>query len=257
MEHVVEIWKSDALRIALIVVLMIVLSNIELIAPAQKGQTLSGRLRNLVYIALFFLLGSFGVSLLPQILETEPTIRSVSGWGILWLLLAGLFVSDLLFYWYHRAQHSVSWLWPIHELHHSDAELNVTTSLRSYWLEYPIQVLAISLPVQFFVGTSAYTSLFSLFIMTSWLLFTHTNVRLRLGPLTPLVCGPQLHRIHHSIERHHQNKNFAQFFPVIDILFGTYYAPSRDEFPATGTPTLASDAFYLQTLIRPFTSWFK
>lgn len=252
-----EILKSDALRIALVVLLIVVLSHLEILAPAQKGQTITGRLRNLGYVALFFLLGAAGVSVLLLFVDVRSTILSVNGWGIVLALLAGLFLSDLLFYWYHRAQHAVSWLWPLHELHHSDAELNVTTSMRSYWLEYPIQVLLISLPVQLLLGVSVQTLVWSMLIMTSWLYFTHTNVRLRLGSLTPLVCGPQLHRIHHSIEPHHQNKNFAQFFPVIDILFGTYYKPARDEFPTTGTPALVSNASYLTTFIRPFKLWFK
>jgi hypothetical protein len=29
-------------------------------------------------------------------------------------------------------------------------------------------------------------------------------------------------------------KNFVAFFPIWDILFGTYYHPARDEFPPTG-----------------------
>jgi sterol desaturase/sphingolipid hydroxylase (fatty acid hydroxylase superfamily) len=64
--------------------------------------------------------------------------------------------------------------------------------------------------------------------------FNHANIRLRLGPLTPILCGPQYHRIHHSRLPEHQDKNFAALFPVIDMMFGTYHRPSRDEFPPTG-----------------------
>jgi sterol desaturase/sphingolipid hydroxylase (fatty acid hydroxylase superfamily) len=256
-DQFVQLLKSDALRIALIVLLIVSFSHIEIFVPAQSGQTVVGRLRNLGYIFLFFVLGAAGVSMLMMVFEVQPSIVTVSGWGIVVVLAGSLFLSDLLFYWYHRAQHSIAWLWPLHELHHSDRELNVTTSMRSYWLEYPIQVLMIALPVHLLVGVSVQTLTWSMVVMTSWLFFTHTNVRLRLGPLTPLVCGPQLHRIHHSIEPKHQSKNFAQFFPIIDILFGTYYRPARDEFPETGTPGLASNASYLTTLIRPFKLWLK
>ncbi len=249
--------KSDAPRIALIVLLIIGLSHLEIFAPAQRGQTLRGRIRNLGHIVLFVLLGTAGLSMLLLFIEVEAPLLSVSGWSLLLVLLASLFLSDLLFYWYHRAQHSLPWLWPLHELHHADTQLNVTTSMRSYWLEYPMQVLVIALPVHVLIGVSAQTLVWSMFVMTSWLYFTHTNVRLRLGPFTSLVCGPQLHRIHHSIEPRHQHKNFAQFFPVIDILFGTYYAPGREEFPATGTTGLASEATYPTTFLRPFKLWLK
>jgi hypothetical protein len=41
------------------------------------------------------------------------------------------------------------------------------------------------------------------------------------------------------------------------ILFGTYYAPARNEFPGTGTPGLASDAPLPAVLVKPFKVWFK
>jgi sterol desaturase/sphingolipid hydroxylase (fatty acid hydroxylase superfamily) len=89
------------------------------------------------------------------------------------------------------------------------------------------------------------------------LVFTHANVKLRLGVLTPLIVGPQVHRIHHSRLPEHQDKNFAQYFPVIDKMFGTYHAPGPDEFPPTGTPHLATDAPLSQVLSRPFLHWWK
>ena len=256
-DQFVQLIKSDALRIALIALLIVGLSSLESVAPAQHGQTVMGRLRNIGYTAFFFVLGTAGVAGIAMFVHFEPSVISVAGWGVVVALMTGLFLSDLLFYWYHRAQHTFGWLWPLHELHHSDAQLNVTTSMRSYWLEYPIQVLIIALPVQIFVGVSMETLIWSMLLTTSWLYFTHTNLPLRLGLLTPVVCGPQVHRIHHSIESKHQNKNFAQFFPFIDLLFGTYYPPGTDEFPATGTPSLASNASYVTTLVRPFRLWLK
>lgn len=255
--QLIEWFQSDALRITLIVVLIIVLSNLEMIVPAESGQTLSGRIRNMGYITLFFVLGSVCLHAVSVFITIHPRIISVSGWSIVLFLLVGMFLSDLLFYWYHRAQHTFAWLWPIHELHHSDTELNVTTSMRSYWVEYPIQALIISLPVQLIIGINGQVQLLAIVAMTSWLFFAHMNVRLRLGVLTPLICGPQVHRIHHSVEPEHQQKNFAQFFPCIDILFGTYYAPGRDEFPQTGTPGLASDASFFTTLVRPVKIWLR
>jgi sterol desaturase/sphingolipid hydroxylase (fatty acid hydroxylase superfamily) len=34
--------------------------------------------------------------------------------------------------------------------------------------------------------------------------------------------------------REHHNCNFNQFFPVFDVLFGTYRRPRHDEYPPTG-----------------------
>jgi sterol desaturase/sphingolipid hydroxylase (fatty acid hydroxylase superfamily) len=34
--------------------------------------------------------------------------------------------------------------------------------------------------------------------------------------------------------RAHFDQNFAAFFPIWDVLFGTYHYPKRDEYPSTG-----------------------
>ena len=246
------------LRVGLIVFLVLAGVCVEQVVPAQLGQSWLGKARNIGYIVLFLLLGSIAMDV---IFLWMPPVSfrslSVSGWSVIPVVLLSLFLSDLLFYWYHRAEHTWGWLWKLHELHHADTQLNVTTSMRIYWLEYPIQVLLIWMPVHALIGSNIQIQWGLLCLGTSWLYFAHANIRLRLGPLTPVVCAPQLHRIHHSVEPHHQHKNFAQFFPVIDVLFGTYYAPAPDEFPSTGIKDLPADASYLSVLVRPFRYWFK
>ena len=53
----------------------------------------------------------------------------------------------------------------------------------------------------------------------------------------PFFVGPQYHRMHHSLQTQHLDKNFALFFPLRDIFFGTYYRPKKGEFPSTGWTT--------------------
>ncbi len=43
-----------------------------------------------------------------------------------------------------------------------------------------------------------------------------------------------MHRIHHSREPQHFNKNFGVVTSVWDRLFGTAYFPAKDEWPDTG-----------------------
>jgi sterol desaturase/sphingolipid hydroxylase (fatty acid hydroxylase superfamily) len=128
--------------------------------------------------------------------------------------------------------------------------------MRSYWLEVPLQTVCLSYPTVALVGIDTPALLMLPFAMTGWLYLAHANLRLHLGPLGPILCGPQVHRIHHSDQSRHKDKNFAQFFPIYDVLFGTYYAPARNEYPTTGTPGLASDASFGTVLLRPFRVWF-
>jgi hypothetical protein len=51
---------------------------------------------------------------------------------------------------------------------------------------------------------------------------------------------PQYHRIHHSIEPRHQDKNFGNLLTVWDRMFGTMNR-NYDEYPATGVIGLEFD----------------
>lgn len=59
-------------------------------------------------------------------------------------------------------------------------------------------------------------------------------IKARLPWLDRLLVTPQVHRIHHSRDPGHYNRNFADAFPLFDILFGTYHKPAAEEFPETG-----------------------
>ena len=247
---------DDIPRLAMIASLYLVFTLAEVGLPAERGHGIRGRIRNILLAMIFLLGGLAAASAVMMFFPWRPRIRQARGIDTSIGVCTGyLLVIDFLYYWYHRAQHRFTFLWPIHELHHADVELNVTTSNRTYWLELPVQFFIISLPTWFLIGIDTVSWFVLPFVTTFWLLFTHANVPLRLGWLTPIICGPHLHRIHHSNLSSHRNRNFAQFFPIYDVLFGTYYRPARDEFPTTGTRDLASDAGLLHVLVRPFLIW--
>jgi len=241
---------------AFVLVLYLVLGIFEITFPAEPGQAFSGRITNVVVTGMFLGFGGLLTKWSINALGAGP--RRLLDHGILVsvaILIAYGFVSDLFFYWYHRAQHRIDFLWPIHELHHTDGALNATTSLRTFWLEAPIQSLIVALPATYIIGLDHRAAFVLPALFTGWLYFTHANWRLGLGFLTPLICGPQLHRIHHSNLSEHQNKNFAQYFPVIDMMFGTYYAPRRGEFPTTGIPNRTAPASWAEMTVGPFLAW--
>lgn len=233
------------------------LTVLELLAPAERGQGLRGRLRNLVFLAIFQLVGLAGVALWVlhgPALGRHAHAPSVLEAGL--IVAANLFTIDFVYYWYHRAQHHFPALWAIHELHHADAELNATSSFRTYWLEMPVQAVVVVSPSLVLFGDQGVVHALGILIGSyAFLIFSHCNLRLSLGPLTSVVCGPQVHRIHHSRLPQHRDRNFAQYFPVLDRLFGTWHAPSAGEFPPTGAEGLASDAPIARAMARPFEIW--
>jgi sterol desaturase/sphingolipid hydroxylase (fatty acid hydroxylase superfamily) len=171
-------------------------------------------------------------------------LRFASGKGLLVLAAAvwvSMVIGDFFFYWFHRALHQSTILWQHHKLHHMDEQLEAITLNRQNWIEVFIASLLIFAPVAllFKLDKPDPTQLGLLAgtfatVLGTFLGIGHMNVRLQAGPASVLYCSPQLHRIHHSRLPQHQDKNFAFALPLWDVLFGTYYAPSRDEFPPTG-----------------------
>lgn len=228
----------------------------ETLFPVEFHQPFLERVRNAVFALVFFLVGGsaalwiFEQTAWPLPTRSDRSLLATSG-----LILLALFLWDFVFYWYHRAEHKISWLWNIHEVHHSDAHLNASSALRHAWIENPLQGVLISGPIVYLLKLNFLETLLFSATLATWLAFIHANVKLHLGALTPLLGGPQVHRIHHSKLEQHRDKNFAAFFPCIDKFFGTYHAPTLDEFPTTGTQNMASNLPWKAILTRPFISW--
>jgi len=243
----------------IISIAFIVVGIAEYFFSAESGHTIEGRLRNIGHLIIFHVFGIISITYIFSNYYPEAIwFYTPSKLGLVGSLVLNLLLIDFIYYWYHRAQHKFSWLWPIHELHHSDAQMNVTTSFRTYWLDMPLQHCLIIFPtVIFFGGMGPLHAYMMPFLTSFFLLFAHSNLRVNLRFMTPIICGPQVHRVHHSISIEHRDKNFAQFFPFIDKLFGTYLKPKAGEYPATGVNEFQSNAGFIEALIRPFKMWAK
>lgn len=216
----------------------------ERLAPAEKGQPGVNRIANLIYtpvvIAIIFLIQ-------PLFNPVFTLVLTFSGGGLLWAVItrpsgvagqvifavAFAVVWDIWQYWVHRLQHRSNYLWQTHRFHHSETALNATSQARHHALNN-IPALIGYLPMVMLFGSQHPHFVATFLMFRLWGFVNHANVRINFGPLTPIVAGPQWHRIHHSIESQHLDQNFATFFPFIDKLFGTYYAPQKDEYPRTG-----------------------
>jgi sterol desaturase/sphingolipid hydroxylase (fatty acid hydroxylase superfamily) len=247
-------------------VLSLVFYPLELLAPAEKKQPLLKRLFNSAYVPVLLavvivllqplfnliagvLLFFSGGALLPRIIDANT-----GAFGHFLFALAFAVTWDVCQYWLHRLQHRIPWLWETHRFHHSETALNATTQTRHHFFQ-PLVAFIFYLPVLALIGgqTPHYAAVFVMFRL--WGFINHANIRINLGPLTPVVSGPQWHRIHHSILADHYNKNFATFFPFIDIVFGTYHRPQRHEFPPTGLPAGETMSALREASVAPFQMW--
>ena len=174
----------------------------------------------------------------PLIHLTFESVSKNSGHPLLlniFLITLSLFVFDLFYYLMHRAQHSFPVLWEIHKAHHSIRNLNAIVSYH-HFLDDFCRVFFIYIPLAFLVKIDAP----KLAILSSFYIafgqFIHMNSKINLGPLRYVFSDNYFHRIHHSIENKHHNKNFSAFFPFWDVVFRSAYFPKKDEFPEVGLP---------------------
>jgi sterol desaturase/sphingolipid hydroxylase (fatty acid hydroxylase superfamily) len=165
-------------------------------------------------------------------------------------------VWDLWQYWIHRLQHAHPFLWETHKFHHSETALNSIVQAKHHILHH-ILFLALYPFVMLLFGSLMPHVIAGFLMFRIWGFINHANIRLNFGILTPIISGPQWHRIHHSIYKEHHDSNFAAFFPFIDILFGTYYKPRKDEYPSTGLLSEDHSGELRGATVAPFLNMYK
>ena len=130
---------------------------------------------------------------------------------------------DVIMYWTHRLFHGKR-MWRYHAVHHSSEELEWISAARFH-------------PINLFLGsvTADVTMLLAgisphVFVVLGPLIiahsaFVHANLNWTLGPFKYVFAGPVFHRWHHTAADRGGDKNFAGTFPILDLLFGTFYMP--------------------------------
>jgi sterol desaturase/sphingolipid hydroxylase (fatty acid hydroxylase superfamily) len=136
-----------------------------------------------------------------------------------------LFISDMLIYWGHRLQHNVDFLWRFHKVHHSAETLDWLAAHREHPLDSIYTVGIINLPA-LVAGFDLDAISMIVAFRGIWAIYIHSNVQLRIGPVKKLIGAPELHHWHHDIER--DRGNYANIFPIMDIIFGTYVCPDKE-----------------------------
>jgi sterol desaturase/sphingolipid hydroxylase (fatty acid hydroxylase superfamily) len=241
-----------------------VFSILECVLPAAgprkplQGYWLNFKITSLEYLAIPILGGLTGVGVIAlgnRLGLGWIDLRFSTGHGLIDLVLGfllSMFIYDFFFYWFHRFQHE-SFLWQQHKLHHMDEQLCAFT--RESWFEVLLEDLFIGIPQAIlFKLNPAQGAIFGV-MATGWNTLIHTNIKVHLGPLGVLFNGPQGHRIHHSRMREHYDRNFAAFFPIWDLLFGTYHHPKKDEYPLTGVQGEKEVQTLLEAAALPIREW--
>ena len=188
------------------------------------------------------------LTVLPVQLGMSAVLLSTAAWttqhhfGLVWLLpspesgwvkyVLMFFVLDLLDYVYHVSVHSIGLFWRFHRVHHSDLEMDVTTTFREHPGDTVVRMCFLIMFV-FLCGASIGVLVIRQIAQSICNILQHTTFRLqgRMGK----ICGwlfltPNLHHVHHHYQLPYTNCNYGDVFSIWDRLFGTLR-----ELPATET----------------------
>jgi sterol desaturase/sphingolipid hydroxylase (fatty acid hydroxylase superfamily) len=166
-------------------------------------------------------------------------------------MLIFLIGEDIILYWTHRLFHGER-MWKYHAVHHSSEELEWISAARFH-------------PINLFLGTvfadvvllvagispNVFVVLGPLTIAHS--AFVHANLDWTLGPFKYVIAGPVFHRWHHTAADRGGEKNFAATFPILDVIFGTFYMPEGELPDNYGIADRTFPTSFTGQLAHPFT----
>jgi len=177
--------------------------------------------------------------------------QSVLG-SIALVIVYALYI-DCANYWIHRLSHVIPLLWAMHSFHHSAECLTVATGGRHHWAER-IALAPLALLTLMLFQVPVHIMSIAVLVMNVPAALQHLNYKIAWHRAGFWVNTPHWHRIHHSVEPKHYDKNFSSAFPIMDVIFGTAYRPEPDEYPDTGLRPRENPRLW-EGIIWPFREW--
>jgi sterol desaturase/sphingolipid hydroxylase (fatty acid hydroxylase superfamily) len=204
---------------------LLTLAELRLGAELSTGRLLNG--------GIWVIRLALGLALVPLVTLSVP-VSLFDGTALGFVPGFALFLTamDLGEYAFHRAQHAIPWLWTLHALHHSDPDMNATTTERHFWGDALLKAVTIR-PAAALIVHPTVPIIFAYAVCSLWNYVCHARLPLTFGRLSWALNSPAYHRRHHSALAEHHNSNFAALLPLWDVMFGAYRVPSK-AMPPTG-----------------------
>ena len=217
--------------VAIVASLFVFIVILEMIVPLVRNHehlsfrwftNLAITFLNLFVLKLVGPIIAFLTALLAGYLELG--LLNITGLTLIPMLLVGVVILDFKGYWFHRLMHYFDSLWRIHQVHHSDVEVDITTGLRFHPLEAILSAV-VSVIVIMMLGITPETIVLHNLLVYFSNFFSHGNIYL--PPkfdryLKWILVTPSMHHLHHVVDKTASNRNFSVCFSVWDRIFGTF-----------------------------------
>jgi sterol desaturase/sphingolipid hydroxylase (fatty acid hydroxylase superfamily) len=228
--------QEGPLRLGVFLVVLLVLKLSELRWPRRgDGVWAPRQLTNLVLLLLSNALLQLAVPVLAVGFALSWEVQDLGLLPMLglpvWASVAlAVVLMDLAIYGQHRAFHRVPLFWRLHRVHHSDLHFDASLALRFHPLEMAASMLW-KLAVIALLGAPALAVLLFEIALSAFALFSHADLRLPPAldaKLRWVVVTPDVHRVHHAVDRVEHDHNYGFCLSVWDRLFGSWQEQPRE-----------------------------
>ena len=228
--------NQSEIRISCFLTILVVQLLWELIAPRRMlVVSKSYRWKNNLSLVFF---NSVALNIIIPISATSVALKVANhGFGLInywhlsawWVIVLSIMLLDFAIYLQHIIFHTIPLLWKIHQVHHADLDIDVTTGVRFHTLEIILSML-IKFAVIILLGVPAIAVVIFEIILNITAMFNHSNIKLPVKIdrlLRYCLVTPDMHRVHHSVLLKETNSNFGFNVPWWDYLFATYQAQPK------------------------------
>ncbi|HEA30843.1 MAG TPA: sterol desaturase family protein [Leeuwenhoekiella sp.] len=166
---------------------------------------------------------------------------NIMGWdsfGYAWYFwLLCMLADDFSYYWFHRENHMIRFLWAAHIVHHSSDNFNLGTAIRNGWFTifykplFYMWIPAMGFPVEMLVVCLGIEAL--------WQFQLHSQYIPKMGFLERILNTHTMHQVHHARNIEYMDKNHGGILNVFDRVFGTWKELDEDidiEYGVTKPP---------------------
>lgn len=175
---------------------------------------------------------------LPLLAVGAAYDAATHGWGLFNLLdwpsaveiVLAIVMFDFAIWLQHLITHKVPVLWRLHQVHHADVDMDVTTAIRFHPVEIALSMV-LKIGLVYLLGPAGIAIILFEIILNGAAMFNHANISLPLwidAPLRRVLVTPDMHRVHHSVHRDEHDSNYGFSLSIWDRLFGTYIAQPRE-----------------------------
>lgn len=227
--------SEGVVRFSVFAGVLVLMASLEFVIPRRKlsADKLRRWTTNFIIVGIdTALVRVMGALAIPLAAVATAIWAESAGWGLfnltdwpVWLeVLLAIIILDFAIWLQHLASHKIPVLWRLHQMHHADVDIDVSTAIRFHPIEIALSMLW-KIVCVLALGPAALAVVLFEMLLNASAMFNHANIKMPIWldrVVRTVLVTPDMHRIHHSVIRAEHDSNYGFALSFWDRLFGTY-----------------------------------